>query len=327
MLVFGKLLKTNSITALVLKRIGLGLVTLWVISLLIFVGVEILPGDLAEAVLGQSATPETVAAFRKELKLDMPPHVRYFAWLGGFIQGDFGNSLANNRPVVDLISWRFANSLFLAGVTALIAVPVAVLLGVLAALYRNTLFDRLISMATLSTISFPEFFVAYILIALLSVQVVIFPSISNINEQMNFWQKLYAIILPCMTLAMVVTAHMMRQTRAAIINILSSPFIEMANLKGLRRLRIVVLHAFPNALSPVINVIALNLAYLVVGVVIVEVVFVYPGLGQLLVDSVSKRDIPVVQASGLIFAATYVVLNLLADVLSIISNPRLRNPR
>jgi peptide/nickel transport system permease protein len=319
--------KLNGIAALVLKRIGLGLVTLWVISLLIFVGVEALPGDLAEAVLGQSATPETVEAFRKELKLDMPSHVRYFAWLGAFVKGDFGNSLANKRPVADLISWRFANSLFLAGVTAMIAVPVAVLLGILAALYRNTLFDRLISMVTLSTISFPEFFVAYILIALLSVQVALFPSIANINAQMNLWQKLYAIFLPCLTLAMVVTAHMMRQTRAAIINILSSPFIEMANLKGLRRLRVVVLHAFPNALSPVINVIALNLAYLVVGVVIVEVVFVYPGLGQLLVDSVSKRDIPVVQASGLIFAATYVLLNLLADVLSIVSNPRLRNPR
>ena len=321
------LLKLNSIAVLALKRIGLGLVTLWVISVLIFMGVEALPGDLAEAVLGQSATPETVAAFRKELKLDLAPHARYVAWLKAFVRGDFGNSLANNRPVVDLISWRFANSLFLAGMTAMIAVPVAVILGILAALYRNTLFDRLISMATLSTISFPEFFVAYILIALLSVQVVIFPSISNINEQMSFWQKLYAIFLPCLTLAMVVIAHMMRQTRAAIINVLSSPFIEMANLKGLRRLRVIVLHAFPNALSPVINVVALNLAYLVVGVVIVEVVFVYPGLGQLLVDSVSKRDIPVVQASGLIFAATYVLLNLLADVLSIVSNPRLRNPR
>jgi len=322
-----KLPKLNSITALVLKRTGLGLVTLLVISLLIFVGVEALPGDLAQAVLGQSATPETVEAFRKELKLDLPAHVRYFTWLGAFVKGDFGNSLANRRPVADLIGWRFVNTLFLAAVTALVAVPVAVLLGILAALYRNTLFDKLISMVTLSTISFPEFFVAYILIALLSVQVAVFPSIANINPQMNLWQKLYAICLPCLTLALVVIAHMMRQTRAAIINILSSPFIEMANLKGLRRLRVVVRHAFPNALSPVINVIALNLAYLVVGVVIVEVVFVYPGLGQLLVDSVSKRDIPVVQASGLIFAATYVLLNMLADVLSIASNPRLRNPR
>lgn len=322
-----KLLKMDEITGLIIKRVGFGAVTLVFISVLIFVGVEALPGDLAEAVLGQGATPETVAAFRSELKLDLPPHERYFTWLNSFVHGDFGNSLASKRPVADLIGWRFANSLFLAGMTALFAVPIAVLLGILAALYRNSLFDRSISMLTLSAISFPEFFIAYILIALLAVKFPFFPSISNINDQMSLLDKFYAICLPGLTLAMVVIAHMMRQTRAAIINILSSPFIEMANLKGIKRLRVVVLHAFPNALSPVINVIALNLAYLVVGVVIVEVVFVYPGLGQLLVDSVAKRDIPVVQASGLIFASTYVVLNLLADLLSIISNPRLRNPR
>ena len=243
------------------------------------------------------------------------------------LQGDLGKSLANQRPVVDLVGWRFANTLFLAISAAVIAVPVAIILGIIAALYRNSLFDRFISMATLSTISFPEFFVAYILIALLSVQMIIFPSISNINDQMSFWQKIHAIVLPCLTLTLVVVAHMMRQTRAAIINILASPFIEMARLKGIKRTRVIIMHAFPNALSPVINVIALNLAYLVVGVVIVEVVFVYPGLGQLMVDSVSKRDIPVVQACGLIFASVYIGLNLTADVLSIISNPRLRNPR
>jgi len=317
----------NSTATMVLKRLGLGFLTLIVISILIFVGVEALPGDLAEAVLGQNALPETVAAFRKELKLDLAPHVRYVSWLGDFLKGDFGNSLANGRPIIDLIGWRFANTIFLAATAAVIAVPISIILGILTALYRNTLFDRIISISTLSAISFPEFFIAYILIFLLSVQVVVFPSISNINDQMNFWEKIYAIALPCITLTMVVTAHMMRQTRAAIINILASPFIEMAHLKGLKRLRIIVLHAFPNALSPVINVVALNLAYLIVGVVIIEVVFVYPGLGQLLVDSVSKRDIPVVQASGLVFAATYVGLNLAADVFSIISNPRLRNPK
>jgi peptide/nickel transport system permease protein len=317
----------GSIFGIVVKRLGLGFLTIIVISVLIFLGVEALPGDVATAILGQEATPETVAAFRKELKLDLPPHVRYFAWLGDFLRGDMGNSLANKRPISELIFWRFQNTMFLAASAAVVAVPVAVILGILAALYRNSLFDRTISMVTLSTISFPEFFVAYILIALLSVQIVIFPSISNINDQMSFWQKIHAIILPCLTLTLVVVAHMMRQTRAAIINILASPFIEMARLKGIKRMRVIVLHAFPNALSPVINVIALNLAYLVVGVVIVEVVFVYPGMGQLLVDSVSKRDIPVVQASGLIFAAVYVGLNLLADIMSIITNPRLRNPR
>ncbi|OQY58778.1 MAG: ABC transporter permease [Desulfobacteraceae bacterium 4572_88] len=317
----------NTLTSVILKRVGFGIVTLLVISVLIFVGVEALPGDLAEAVLGQSATPETVEAFRKELKLDLPPHIRYFSWLGAFVKGDFGNSLSNSRPIAGQIGWRFSNSLFLAGITAAIAVPLALILGMLAALYRNTLFDRVISVSTLSTISFPEFFVAYILIALLSVQVLVFPSISNITNQMSLIQKLHAIALPCLTLTLVVVAHMMRMTRAAIINVLTSPFIEMARLKGLSNARVIIFHAFPNALSPIINVIVLNLAYLVVGVVVVEVVFVYPGLGQLLVDAVSKRDLPVVQASGLIFATTYVFLNLAADVLAMLSNPKLRNPK
>ena len=317
----------NNIAALVIKRIALGLVSIIVISMLIFLGVEALPGDVAEAILGQEATPETVAAFRKELKLDLPPHVRYFAWLKEFLKGDLGNSLASNRPIAEVIGWRFANTLFLAAVAAAVAVPIAVILGILAALYRNTLFDKIISVVTLSFISFPEFFIAYILIAVFSVKFMVFPSIASIGDQMPLWNKLFTIFLPCVTLTLVVTAHMMRQTRAAIINILSSAYIEMAHLKGLKRVRIIVLHAFPNSLSPVINVIALNMAYLVVGVVIVEVVFVYPGLGQLMVDSVAKRDIPVVQASGMIFAATYVALNLLADVLAIVSNPRLRNPK
>jgi peptide/nickel transport system permease protein len=317
----------ESLALMVAKRLVLGVVTLIVISLLIFVGVEALPGDVATAILGMEATPETVAAIRKDLKLDLPPHVRYISWLSGFFRGDFGTSLANKRPIAEMIGWRFSNTLFLATAAAVISVPLSIFLGILAALYRNSLFDRIISTVTLSTISFPEYFVPYILIALLSVQLIIFPSISNINDSMSFWQKIYAIILPGLTLTAVVVAHMMRQTRAAIINILASPFIEMARLKGIKRTRIIVLHAFPNALSPVINVVAVNLAYLIVGVVIVEVVFVYPGLGQLLVDSVAKRDIPVVQASGMIFAAAYVMLNLAADVMSTISNPRLRHPR
>ncbi|MBW1992934.1 MAG: ABC transporter permease, partial [Deltaproteobacteria bacterium] len=213
--------KMSPLVLLLLKRVGLGALTLLAISVLIFVGIELLPGDLAQEILGQNATPETVAAFRKELKLDLPPHIRYFAWLGGMLRGDLGNSLANQRPIVDLIGWRFANTLFLAAAAAAIAVPLSIVLGILAALYRNSIFDRLISIATLSTISFPEFFVAYILIALLSVQLIIFPSVSNINAQMSFWEKIHAIVLPCLTLTLVVVAHMMRQTRAAIINILA----------------------------------------------------------------------------------------------------------
>ncbi len=317
----------NRLTSMITKRIVFGVLTLWVISLLIFVGVEALPGDLAEAILGQNATPETIHAFRTELKLDMPAHERYIAWINDIIHGDLGTSLANGRPIAEVIGWRFANSLLLAGVTALFAIPFAIFLGLLAAIYRDSWFDKCISITTLSAISLPEFFVAYILIALLSVQIFLFPSISNINDQMSLVEKMHAIFLPCLTLSFVVVGHMMRMTRAAIINVLSSPFIEMAKLKGIKHSRIIIKHALPNALSPIINVVVLNLAYLVVGVVVVEVVFVYPGLGQLLVDAVSKRDLPVVQASGLIFAGTYVLLNLTADVLAMISNPKLRNPK
>ena len=317
----------DSIPVMVAKRLLFGIVTLFIISVLFAIGIELLPGDLAEAVLGQSATKETVAAFQRELGLDRPPHIRYLEWLERMMQGDLGTSLANDRKISELIDSRLGNTVFLAVVTAIISVPLAIFLGILAALYRETWFDKSISMVTLSTISFPEFFVAYILIIIFSIQLGILPSISNYSPDMSFAERLRIIALPTMTLTLVIVAHMMRMTRAAIINVLSSPFIEMAQLKGIKPSRIIIYHALPNALSPIITVIALNLAYLVVGVVVVEVVFVYPGVGQLLVDSVSKRDLPVVQATGIIFAATYVLLNLTADILSILVNPKLRHPK
>ena len=315
------------ILKMIAQRLGLGLITLLVVSLIIFLGVELLPGDLAEAILGQAATEETVAAFRRELKLDLPAHERYFDWLIGILQGDMGKSLANQRQISELIGVRLGNTIFLAVVAAVISVPLAVTLGVLAALYRNSFYDKCVNVVTLTSISFPEFFVAYILILFLAVKAGIFPSISNVSPDTEFWDRVYRVALPALTLTLVVIAHMMRMTRAAIINLLASPYIEMANLKGMPRSRIIVKHALPNAWAPIINVIVINLAYLVVGVVVVEVVFVYPGLGQLLVDSVSKRDIPVVQAASLIFAATYILLNLTADILSILTNPRLLHPK
>ncbi len=317
--------------AQILKMVGqrllLGLLTLFVVSLIIFLGVELLPGDLAQAILGQAATPETVAAFRRELKLDLPAYERYFEWLGGMLQGDFGRSLANQREISELLGARLENTLFLAALAAVISVPLALTLGILAALYRNTLYDRTVNVVTLTSISFPEFFVAYILILFLAIQAGVFPSISNIGPDIGFWERVYRTMLPALTLTLVVVAHMMRMTRAAIINLLASPYIEMARLKGLSPSRIIIHHALPNALAPIINVVVLNIAYLIVGVVVVEVVFVYPGLGQLLVDSVSKRDLPVVQACSLVFAMTFILLNLLADVLSIVTNPRLLHPR
>lgn len=317
----------DKILKMVAQRLSLGLMTLFVVSLIIFLGVELLPGDLAQAILGQSATPETVAAFRKELGLDEPAYLRYLGWVGGILQGDLGVSLANGREISELIEVRLYNTLFLAAVAAVIAVPLALMFGILAALYRNGWYDRFINVITLTSISFPEFFVAYILILWLAVNAGIFPSISNVDPGMSMGDRIERVMLPALTLTLVVVAHMMRMTRASIINLLASPYIEMAKLKGLSPGRIIVVHALPNALAPIINVIVLNLAYLIVGVVVVEVVFVYPGLGQLLVDSVSKRDMPVVQASSLVFACTFILLNLTADVLSILSNPRLLHPR
>jgi peptide/nickel transport system permease protein len=330
----------NPVLRIILQRLALGLLTLFIVSIVIFTAVNMLPGDFAEAILGQGATPEAIAAIRRDLGLDQNPVARYFDWLGGVLTGDLGNSFAqanfasfvgegsgNQTSVAQQIAPRFANTMFLAGVTAAIAVPFAVTLGVLAALYRNSVFDKAANVATLTSISSPEFFLAYILILFLAVLNPLLPSLSNIYEGISFSERLSKTLLPALALTLVVTAHMMRMTRAAIINLLASPYIEMARLKGMTPMRVIVHHALPNALAPIINVIALNLAYLITGVVVVEVVFVYPGIGQLFVDSVKIRDIPVVQACCLIFAAAYILLNLVADILSILTNPRLRHPK
>lgn len=324
----------------VLQRLGLGLITLFAVSIIIFATIEMLPGDFAKAILGQSATPDTVAAFQKRLGLDRPPVERYLDWIGGVAQGDFGVSFAGlvglgggqETTVISLVAPRLVNTLFLAGLTAIVAVPLALILGMLAALYRNSLYDRIVNMVTLTSISVPEFFVAYILMLVLAVPHVVFDNppfyaLAKINFDMPFAERVMRSALPVMTLVLVIVAHMMRMTRAAIINLLSSPFIEMARLKGVSPGRIIYRHALPNAWAPIATVIALNLAYLVVGVVVVEVVFVYPGIGQLMVDAVSSRNIPVVQACALIFAATYILLNLIADIVSIVTNPRLLHPR
>ena len=317
----------NSILKLLSQRLALGLLSLFAVSVIIFLAVGLLPGDIAQAMLGQSATPETLAAFRTQLGLDQPPFWRFVHWIGHLLRGDLGTSLANQRPIAELVGGRLGNTLCLAGLAALVSVPLALLLGMLAALYRNSWFDRLLNTLALSAVSFPEFFVAYLLILLFSVKLGWLPSLSNLPPDASLGMLLERSVLPVATLSLVVVAQMMRMTRAALINLLASPYIEMARLKGISQGRIIFRHALPNALAPIVNVVALNLAYLVVGVVVVEVVFVYPGLGQLLVDSVAKRDIPVVQACSLIFAATYIVLNTLADVLSIASNPRLMHPK
>ncbi|UTW08219.1 ABC transporter permease [Pseudomonas benzenivorans] len=313
----------NPLVIMFLQRMGLGLLTLFAITVVIFLAVELLPGDIAQELLGQNATPETVAALRDELGMNLPPLTRYLEWLGNAAQGDLGKSLASGREISELIGQRFLNTLALAAYAAAISIPMAVFLGLLAALYRNSVFDRAINISTLSAISFPEYFIGYILMLLLSVKAGWFPSLANMAGGGSLGDFLYRTFLPMLTLVLVVTAHMMRMTRASIINLLAQPYIEMARLKGVSAFRIILHHALPNALAPIINVIAINAAYLMAGVVLVEVVFAYPGLGQLMVDSVSKRDITVVQACCLIFATVYILLNLTADVLSIATNPRL----
>ncbi|MGA0236725.1 MAG: ABC transporter permease [Alphaproteobacteria bacterium] len=292
-----------------------------------FVGVEFLPGDIAEALLGQGASPENVAALRHELGLDRPAHIRYIDWWAGVMQGDLGTSLANRRDIAELITFRLSNTLFLALTAASISVPLALILGVLAALYRNSIYDRSVKVLTLGALSAPELLTAYLLILYFSVTLGWFPSLSIIDVNSPFIEKLHQATLPAITLMAVILAYMMRMVRASIINLLASAYIEMAHLKGMPKLRVIVKHALPNAWAPIANIIAISLAYLVVGVVVVEVVFIYPGLGQLMVDSVSNRDIPVVQACAMIFAGTYILLNLTADIVSICTNPRLLHPK
>jgi peptide/nickel transport system permease protein len=312
---------------LIATRFALGLLTLLAVSVLIFICTQILPGDVASAVLGQQATPEALKVFRAELGLDKPAYLRYLAWLFGVLHGDFGRSLTNQRVIIDELGPRFLNTLFLAGYAAVIAVPIAVGLGVLSAIREGRLVDRLANLVTLISISAPEFFVAYLLIILFVIELAWFPSLATVDSGMSLGQRVYVTFLPALTLVLVVTAHMLRMTRNSVLSIMSTPYIEMAFLKGLTRARVVAFHALPNALGPIVSVVAINLAYLVVGVVVVENVFVYPGVGQYMVDAVAKRDVPVIQACGLVFAAVFVTLNTLADMIAILANPRLRRRR
>ncbi len=312
---------------LIINRLGQGVVTLFAVSVLIFICTQILPGDVAAAVLGQGATPEALEAFRKELGLNQPAYVRYFNWFWGAVRGDLGVSMTNQRVIIDELLPRLRNTLFLAGYAALIAIPLSVGLGVLAAINEGKLVDKASNILTLITISIPEFFIGYLLIIFFVVKLGWFPSLATVFPGISFGERVYITTLPAVALTLLVAAHMLRMTRSSVLSVMSSAYIEMAFLKGAKRTRVISRHALPNAAAPIITVIALNLAYLVVGVVVLEAVFVYPGIGQLMVDAVSKRDVPVIQACGLVFALVFVLLNTLADVAIILVNPRLRHKR
>ncbi|RUV69871.1 MAG: ABC transporter permease subunit [Mesorhizobium sp.] len=318
---------SSPIVKLVAQRIALGILLLLAVSVLIFAGTQILPGDVAQAILGQSATPESLANLREQLGLNDPAFIRYFRWLGGVVTGDLGTAMSSGQDIATSIQGRLWNTLFLAFWAAVVAVPLAIILGLIAVRYRNGWVDKLISGLALASTSFPEFFIGYVLVYFFAVKYQIFPGISTVYDGMPFGERMQAIMLPAAALTLVVLAHMMRMTRAAILNVMQSAYVETAELKGLSAFSVIRRHAFPNAIAPIINVVMLNLAYLIVGVVVVEVIFVYPGMGQYLVDHVTKRDVPVVQAVGLIFAAVYISLNIIADIAAIVANPRLRHPK
>lgn len=318
---------STPILKLIAQRIALGLLLLLAVSVLIFAGTQILPGDVAQSILGQSATPQALANLRESLGLNDPAYIRYFRWLGGVLTGDLGTALSSRQDIATAIGGRLKNTLFLAFWAAIVSVPLAILLGLLAVRYRNGFVDKAISGLALASTSLPEFFVGYLLVYFFAVKWQIFPGISTVYDGMPFLERMKAIALPATALTLVVLAHMMRMTRAAILNVMQSAYIETAELKGLSPFDIIRKHAFPNAIAPIINVVMLNLAFLIVGVVVIEVIFVYPGMGQYLVDHVAKRDVPVVQAVGLIFAAVYIGLNMVADIAAIVANPRLRHPK
>ncbi len=312
---------------MIAQRVALSLLILFAVSVVIFVGTEILPGDVAQNILGQTATPEALANLREKMGLNEPALSRYLSWLGGLLQGDLGVALTNGRDIAESLISRFGNTLFLAAVAAIMSVPLAIFLGLVAVRYRDRWPDKVISAATLTSISLPEFFIGYLLMLFFAVKFPAFPSVASVYDGMGFLARLHAVALPAFALTLVVLAHMMRMTRAAVLNVMESPFIETAELKGLSSFKVIYRHALPNAIAPIVNVVMLNMAYLIVGVVVIEVIFVYPGLGQYLVDHVAKRDVPVVQAAGLIFAVIFIGLNLIADITALLSNPRLRHPK
>ncbi|RWI16493.1 ABC transporter permease [Mesorhizobium sp.] len=309
---------------LIARRVLTALVTLSIVSLMIFFCTELLPGDAAQALLGQTATPESLNALREQLGLNLPAATRYWTWISGILHGDLGVSITNGVPVVDLVRDPLFNTLRLAAIAAVVSIPLALSLGLISVLHAGTKIDRAINVGALCAVSVPEFFVAALLTFVFSVQLGWLPSIAFVRPHQSVWEQARSLILPTSVLTLVVLAHMVRMTRTAILNVLSSAYVETAILKGMKRRDIVLWHALPNAVAPILNVIAVVLAYLVAGVVVVETIFAYPGLGRLMVESVAVRDVPLIQACGLIFCSVYFLANLLADIVSMVSNPRLR---
>ena len=315
-----------------LARLGISLVTLWVVSVLIFIGTNLLPGDVAQIILGQMATPENTAVLREKLGLDKHPVEQYLVWLSNVAMGDLGISKAGlgaglGTPIVEMLGPRIDNTAMLTVLVGVIAIPISVALGLLAAMHPGTRLDRTITFSTLNIISIPDFLIATILVLVFAVSLGWLPSIVYLRGGESGWVLMKTIAMPLMTLVILCSSQIIRMTRATVLNVMSSPYVEMAILKGVPRRRIILRHALFNAIGPIVNVIALNLAWLVGGVVVVEQIFSYPGLAKLMIEAVQMRDMPLVQACAMIFCAVYVVLIFIADMATILSNPRLRHPK
>ena len=309
----------------VLKRILLGLITLLIVSLITFVGVEVLPGDACTTYLEREAYGAALEACYKRLGLDIPAYERYVSWAIGVIQGDFGYSLSGEMKINDVLGPRVKNSLVLASASILIGIPIALLLGIITALWRDKMPDIIISTFTIFSMTIPEFISATLLILIVAIWLEWLPGIVIVPTGASVSELLPNIILPVIAISMIMTAHMARMVRSSVIQVMASDYVQMAILKGVPYWKMVFKHVLPNALLPAINVVALTIAWLLGGVVVTEVVFNYPGLGRLVIESISNRDLPVVQALAIILASIYVIINLIADLLTLMLNPRLKS--
>ncbi|WP_377293412.1 ABC transporter permease [Rhizobium sp. SG2393] len=314
----------SEIAGMIARRLVIAVITLLIVSFAVFFATSMLPGDTATILLGQAATPEAVAGLRQAMHLDEPAVWRFLLWIAGLVTGDLGTSYANNMPIATLIAGRFVNTMELAAITALIAVPFALTLGITSAVLRGSLYDRIVTVLTIGVISVPEFMVASTAVLIFAVYLKWLPAISFVNEVHSLSDMLRMYAMPVVTLTFVVSAQIIRMTRAAVIETLTTPYVEMALLKGASRSRIVLRHALPNALGPIVNALALSLSYLIGGVIIIETIFNYPGIAKLMVDAVATRDLPLIQTCAVIFCAGYLILITIADIIAIISNPRLR---
>jgi peptide/nickel transport system permease protein len=310
---------------LLLRRIGLGILTLWLVSLIVFAAVIALPGDAATAILGREATPDRVAALRDQLNLNDSVITQYLKWLGGILTFDLGNSAATQQPVTQLLSDRVGNSAFLVVIASLIAIPLSIGIGVWTAMKRDRPADHITSTVTLVLAALPEFVIGIGLILLFATGVLqLFPAVSLLAPGQKAWEAPDVVVLPALTLVLAVTPYISRIMRGSMVEVLESEYVTMARLKGLPERTVIWRHAVPNAIVPAIQVAALQLAWMAGGVVVVEFVFQYPGIGAALVDSVANQDMPVVQSVTMLAAGIYVGLNLLADVATILVTPRLR---